>query len=321
MEEKTEVVSSLLQGIADGDHNCGAIAQLLGKFLVQLLKELIQEQLDGAPNSSNKLNNSSNATPCPTDRKGTIDSDSLNNPSCQSSMHITNKPPGFHDWLQVWINPMASALLYTHRRRRNQIAAFCLPLIVPMSLQNRSYASIAMESLISELTQLSATQLCATELFIHDSSCQNSSDHDIYLWAFLECAQYASSQKLILSSPQLRKSMAKCLPLERFKVMLIYSDQSLRLAGFLAIEAMVPRYVGESDDIEVFFNAEVAIWKYALPYASKTNDKGYTKSIFICFRCSSTICCGVGSSRRSTSSSSSSLLFSSLRLPFLCFFS
>ncbi len=32
MEEKTEVVSSLLQGIADGDHNCGAIAQLLGKI-------------------------------------------------------------------------------------------------------------------------------------------------------------------------------------------------------------------------------------------------------------------------------------------------
>jgi hypothetical protein len=76
--------------------------------------------------------------------------------------------------------------------------------------------------------------------------------------------------------------MAKCLPLERFKVMLIYSDQSLRLAGFLAIEAIVPCYVGESDDIEVFLNAEVAIWKYALPYASKTNDKGYTKSLLDC---------------------------------------
>jgi len=282
MEEKTEVVSSLLQGIADGDHNCGAIAQLLGKILVQLLKELMQEQSDGPPNSSDMQNNISNATPCPTDRNGTIDSDSLKNASCQSSMYISNKPPCFHEWLQVWINPMASALLYTHRRRRNQIAAFCLPLIVPMSLQNRSYASVAVESLISELTQISATQLCATELFIHDSPCQNSSDHDIYLWAFLECAQYASSQKLILSSPQLRTSMAKCLPLERFKVILIYSDQSLRLAGFLAIEAMVPCYVGESDDIEVILDAEVAIWKYALPYASKTNDKGYTKSLLDC---------------------------------------
>lgn len=290
MEEQTEVVSSLLQGIADGDNNCGAIAQLLGKILVQLLKELTQEQSnEDAPNTSNNTNSDNATSSCPTHRNGTINSGSLKNTRCHSLLHpptncktITNQPPAFHDWLHVWINPMASALLYSNRRRRNQIAAFCLPLIVPISLQNRYYASIAMETLISELTQLSVAQSCATGLFISTSSCQNASDRDIYLWAFLECAHYASSQKLILLSPQLRKCMAKCLPLEQFKAMLLYSDQSLRLAGFLAIEAMVPCYVSESDDIEVILHAEMALWKFALPYASKTNDKGYTKNLLDC---------------------------------------
>lgn len=287
MEERTEVVSSLLQGVVDGENNCGAIAQLLGKLLLMLLQDLMQEKSDDINNvtassedtAKKNRDETSSGTfntndKCPSHALSTVTTISNHEHMDKGAI-----PPGFHDWLKVWINPMASALLSPNRRGRSQVAAFCLPLIVPISLSDRSYASLTMESLISELVHLSFPQTSPSELAIVSTLSDSTFEREVYLWAFLECAQYASSQKLILCSPQLRQFMSKCLPLHSFKVMLVYSNQSLRLAGFLAIEALVPCYVSESDDV---LDTEVAVWKFALPYASKSNDKGYTKNLMDC---------------------------------------
>jgi hypothetical protein len=77
--------------------------------------------------------------------------------------------------------------------------------------------------------------------------------------------------------------MVKCLPLDRFRSLLTYSNRLLHLAGFLAIEAIVLCYVDvESDNLTAIMDAEVALGKDALPFTSKANGKGHISKLMGC---------------------------------------
>ena len=275
MDEKATLIASLVQGVGDIGNNSGAIAQLLGKILARLLQEMKDDAGCDASFPEENDSKKSRRRRKQHEVDGTV------------VMDETTPSTVYDNWLQAWIQPFAFALLSSCQRRRSQVAAFCLPLVVPMCIR-RSHAPFTLAALMLELNEQSFCR-SAGDLTIRPDAERSSqwcgdgrNSHlvtEVYLWAFLECAQYASSQKLIVSSPYLRGVVSKCLPLAQFKASLTHSNGSLRIAGFLAIDSVVPCYV----DSEVFaVETEVALWREALPYASKSNEKGYTFQLLTC---------------------------------------
>jgi hypothetical protein len=112
-----KLMESLLEGIGDrNSHNAGTIADLWAKILSDLLEEIRKENAS----TSN----------------GPQSDDGNNNEKKSKKARKDFSPEQIHQvlptWLDNWVPSLASALLSNMPTRRKQVAAFCLPRIVPM---------------------------------------------------------------------------------------------------------------------------------------------------------------------------------------------
>ena len=169
----------------------------------------------------------------------------------------------FTTWITHWVPSLARALVAPELVRRKQVAAFCLPRIVALMKglgSLRPLASLAIGALLLEINQMLV------------DSYKDIEEHA--LWAKLEVARHVTISKIM--TPELRQTIASCVPEETLRLALTHSLAPLRLVAFQSLESVVTSY-GQTVEKEAEF------WQFAFPYAVKTTEsKEYTSTILQC---------------------------------------
>ena len=113
------LVSSFIQEISERGNSAGAVAELLGKILSLLRNEMhasagVDLNRDGESKKERRIREKNMAKET---EKATISND-------DDDVRLL---PG---WFDVWVRPLAQALIFSKPSRQSHIASYCLPLIM-----------------------------------------------------------------------------------------------------------------------------------------------------------------------------------------------
>ena len=163
-----------MEGIGDGGHTIGIIAELLGKLLSRLREEMNVEA--GVQVSNTSLNRKQRRK---LERESAKLGVRMELPEEQCTVSSA--------WVNVWAPHFAVALLDDSAVRRKQTSAFCLPLLVTMvgGPRNRLDASMTCVALLEEL-KTRYESMIGSGLEWDGGTSQYETLYDRFLWAKLE---------------------------------------------------------------------------------------------------------------------------------------
>ena len=158
----SSLVPDLIEGIGGDERgknkNSGAIKDLLGKLLSQLRIEMSSPNPLHDDDEKVKKENKRDRR-----RKERLAKKNAQVGIETSTMDDVEKPSQLPvEWVKVWAYPLSSALLFSSANRRNQTAAFCLPLLSVIS-GSREEAPHAYGALIEEVELLWKQSLDSNE--------------------------------------------------------------------------------------------------------------------------------------------------------------
>lgn len=200
------------------------------------------------------------------------------------------------DWNKVWAPTLADALLKSDASFRNQVASFCLPLLVTFvgGKGNRIDASHAFAILLNEIC---SKDECATRAE-ESNEALIWAKFEVSLWCELcslpfqfnpnwcfklqQVVRHANLSKLLKlnsSSAILKKAVSQALPLDLLQSTLFHEASRLRLTAFQSIEPILFTYDDSNTDPVHYLLLEISLWKQALPYAFKCSDKEYVVTL------------------------------------------
>jgi hypothetical protein len=123
-----DLIPSLVKGIGDSGNNAGAIADFLGKLLSRLREEMNSEA-GVVPRIATTKSDMNKKRRRQVEQEDKMKQKREGDTSSTMEDAISELLP---DWIQIWAPCLAHELLTSEITRRNQIASFCLPLIIPI---------------------------------------------------------------------------------------------------------------------------------------------------------------------------------------------
>lgn len=268
----TRLIRDLMNGMGDQGHNTGVIADLWSKILQQLLVEMSIKDSD----------------------MGSKEEEESDKSHSSSNREIPE------EWTNIWVPTLASALVSIDLSRRRRVAAFCLPRIASViggaseKIPKRSELAHLFGALLHQIENFRLLSPIAVGTSATVLSKSRETFDDRILWAELEIIRYAAqyglpTSKLSDSSQSenvFYSIVAKVLPYERLRFGLVHSSPTIRVAAMQVMGSAIATYNCELSSVaNASFESiklELQLWKYALPFAVKTDGKEYISSVLLC---------------------------------------
>lgn len=257
------LIQSFIEGISDSESVARPIADLMGKFLCSVREEM---------NAKAGIVDLSNPAGSKKDRR------KRERQLAREREHghveaIVAQPQLLPDWIELWADPVARAMLSPVHRRRTRVADFCLPMLETMSggPTRRIEMSYCFAAILEKLNSYSGPGF----------------DADRVLWAKLEVVRQARIQKMTKASvltENLQKAIAGAVPRTMLQSALTHNDSTIHLAAFSTLDALLPSYTDASTPATALdlISQELDLWRGALPYASKCNGKEHVTQMVKC---------------------------------------
>lgn len=266
----------MIKGIGVGDHNIVALSDLLGNFLSRLRIEMNEKAGLSTANVLSKKERRKREKAAA--RVGSSSVVASNRESPQQEL------PFVTDWVALWCPHFAHGLISGSSSSRKHVATRCLPLLVDIvgGPARRQDATFAFSFLLNEVVS-QTDRLPDSRNQVASFSSETEVLSDSVLVALFAIAKQVSLQKLLIPpycSVRLTSAISTSVPYAVLISSLTHSSESIRLAAFASIEAIIPTYYSSQMHALQIIEQELSIWRKCLPYSSKSASKAFFKELF-----------------------------------------